>query len=477
MPNTWDKVIRWKFEGDKLASQKLMGKARNQLFQLKNIQAMGLSEQFMLNRHFRDGSSIFARTDVPGMDIIRIYTPPQEVVIEEIERKETYLFVGGGEDFQWVVERRNPINGDMVWRVAQFYSSTSEGYVSAVDYYDGYVYACGYRKVQDPDLGWLYYWHIEKMKKATGEIVWVKEELYMDAGGLTTYPTHIVVDSTGIYISGRFPTGSSGSSWLVEKRELEEGAIVWQTAGRAEAFNSIFNSALMVTLDNNYVYVATEHLSVVPPSPQLYYYAFRTLDKVTGESLLYQAIDSPKRLTQLTHIMHDLDVSNRDSEGPNLYAGGGNEVWKLKPTIEYWNYPFDSNIEDSGVIGADITGLYAAYNRPPDTASPWYYHGYDIHKFDSKGNLKWKTLYLGIAETGFQNRTTPYDIDVDSDHSFAYIVGYEHWQATTPWLQRWFLQKIRKSDGEIIWTLQGDYKAYSNLMTVKIVTEKKKEEG
>lgn len=97
MGNVWDKPIRWIFSGDAAKCQSMIGKAKNQLFRLKLIQSAGYSAQFMLGRNYSDGSSVNVRTDVPGLDIVRIYAP--EEAVEEKKKKYTqrHIFFG----FDW----------------------------------------------------------------------------------------------------------------------------------------------------------------------------------------------------------------------------------------------------------------------------------------------------------------------------------------------------------------------------------------
>ena len=94
MGNIWDKPIRWIFKGDEVKSHAMIGEAKRVLYQLKNIQSAG-SSQYMLSKRYVDGSSVNVRTDVQGLDIIKIFTPSLVLKGAKGIIEEEKLVVGG----------------------------------------------------------------------------------------------------------------------------------------------------------------------------------------------------------------------------------------------------------------------------------------------------------------------------------------------------------------------------------------------
>jgi hypothetical protein len=121
------------------------------------------------------------------------------------------------------------------------------GYTYEYLSYDlGYVYICFPMCDVDDNS----YWSILKIDKADGSIKWI-------ATDPTTFmcPASIKVDDTGIYTGGTISyDGKAPSKWYIEKREKENGNIVWSQTVEDSIINRR-DLVYSVSLDLSSVYI------------------------------------------------------------------------------------------------------------------------------------------------------------------------------------------------------------------------------
>ena len=148
----------------------------------------------------------------------------------------------------WRIEKRNLLDGTLVWTQAT--PNTSAGRIYDVAVGPSGIYLVGTTPQIPPPNGYYYdqEWIVEKRSLAGGALIWNQTTRIVTPGGAQA--NAVTADSTGIYVAGMIVDSTGASLWRVEKRELTSGAIIWVEPGP-----SVVGAACSIAVDSSGVYV------------------------------------------------------------------------------------------------------------------------------------------------------------------------------------------------------------------------------
>lgn len=189
-------------------------------------------------RDLNDGTILWTQTVLDGstnlananaLDATGLYTAGQD-------------YVGGSNDFQWRVEKRDLSTGNVTWATTTNVSGNQDiPHGIAVDATGAYT--VGY----DNGAG-NFGWRIDKRNLSTGAVIWTQTN-NPSSGGDFAYA--VAIDATGIYVAGTDQTAGN-DQWRIEKRDLSSGAVIWTQTNNPSAGSDIPRS---VTVDGTGVYI------------------------------------------------------------------------------------------------------------------------------------------------------------------------------------------------------------------------------
>ncbi len=272
---------------------------------------------------------------------LNFYSDAPPTISEEatgVALDSTGMYVTGHTGGEWRVEKRtlSGVGGTdgkgLLWTklFTTNIGSSPIPYTVAVDLTG--VYIAGKESVTK-SIGVTYDWRIEKRALDTGDLIWERRS------GLPSGSSafDLAVDSSGIYISGDggyTGTGSSYSTWRVEKRTLDGAGgtdgkgLLWS---KQEGLSDKSDQPLGLAVDSSGVYLAGEQGFVLTnglPNPSLGNGLWRVEKRnlATGEVEWFKADDlSPGTVKDTPN---DVAV---DSSG--IYVVGrqsGKDIWRVE---------------------------------------------------------------------------------------------------------------------------------------------------
>ncbi|RMD62348.1 hypothetical protein D6833_07060 [Candidatus Parcubacteria bacterium] len=297
----------------------------------------------------------------------------------------------------WHIEKRNLSDGALVWE-----RDSGQGFVSALTIDSQYLYVVGLGGGAAP-------WRIEKHRLSDGALVWKK----VDNQNPNLTPYAIAVDSQHVYITAKKPLNVTWSIWHIEKRNLSDGALVWERDG-------VYGTPLAIAVDSQYMYVG----GLREGAAALWHIEKRNL---SDGALVWER--DGEYGTPLAIAV--------DSQ--YMYVGG---YYGLLPA--YWRIE-KHRLSDGALVwkveatnAAEVTGLaidsqYMYVVGIGGNAAPWRIEKRNL----SDGSLIWQMDFLNAQ---------PSDIAIDS--KYMYVVGYD----LSP--THWRIEKRNLSDGALVWKVE-----------------------
>jgi hypothetical protein len=170
-----------------------------------------------------------------------------------------YLYIAGTThpdywNLFWRVEKRSKINGGLVWGK----TGTYFGYAYSITCDNDYLYIAG----ADVAIDEIYIqkssrWRTEKRDKLNGDLIWAKTVNYSMTEDV---PYSITPDADYLYIAGydeafyepnRTVRTGSPEQWRIEKRSKSTGALIWTKTTNFD----YDNRARSITSDSGYIYI------------------------------------------------------------------------------------------------------------------------------------------------------------------------------------------------------------------------------
>jgi len=160
-------------------------------------------------------------------------------------------------NYQWRIEKRDLTTGVLIAAfdgdgVVTSNPSASSDYAQAITSDASGIYVAGYDLITG---NWQ--WRIEKRDLTTGALI-----AAFDGDGVVTsnpstgndYVYAITADASGIYVTGRDESmGAGNSQWLIEKRNLTTGALIWTQTSNPSTGNDI---ARAISAETSGIYIA-----------------------------------------------------------------------------------------------------------------------------------------------------------------------------------------------------------------------------
>jgi hypothetical protein len=201
----------------------------------------GNDEWRIEKRSLADGTLIWSKTDNLSNGIDR----PIGVAVDS-----SGVYVVGfdnspGND-EWRIEKRSLTDGTLVWTQTNNPSITGDEAIGVAVDTSG-IYVVGYDTSQGPEQ-----WRIEKRSLMDGALLWTQIE--NPSTGVDEV-WGVAVGSSGIYGVGSDNSPSPGSDnfeWRIEKRNLTDGAILWN---QTENPSNGDDWAASVAVDSSGIYV------------------------------------------------------------------------------------------------------------------------------------------------------------------------------------------------------------------------------
>ncbi len=156
--------------------------------------------------------------------VVNVDPTPSDDVANGIVTDATGVYVTGSEmiclgcDTKWYIEKRDAVNGGLVWSQNSNPSINPDG-SNAIAIDATGVYICG--TVGISFFNWA--WRVEKRTLNTGALIWGHT---LDVSNLGDTPYSIAVDATGVYTVG-FEYSTGNQAWRIEKRDLATGTVLW----------------------------------------------------------------------------------------------------------------------------------------------------------------------------------------------------------------------------------------------------------
>ena len=346
--------------------------------------------------------------------------------------------IPGSLDWEWRIEKRNLTTGSIIWSQRSNPTIANSDVPFSITADASGIYVAGYDYM--PGAANNEQWHIEKRDLNTGALI----AAFGIGGVVTSNPSvktdiagAITVDASGIYIAG-LDNSQGSDQWLIEKRDLTTGAIIWTKTNNPSAG---WDDALAITADASGIYVAGTY-GVFGDSQ----WRIEKRDLNTG--VLIAAFGTAGVVTSNPSASDDearaitIDVSG-------IYVAGfenspGNSKWLIEKRdlttgAIIWTNTNDPSPgwDDAKAITVDASGIYVA--------------GYDY----SLGNHQWRIekhdLNTGaIICTKTNNPSASFDgaQAIVADASGIYVAGRDN----SPGNGEWHIEKRDLTTGALIAT-------------------------
>jgi len=331
---------------------------------------------------------------------------------------------------QWRVEKRNPMDGLLVWASALPDRSTLPSAASAVAVDGSGVYVAGFdasHGLADTE------WRIEKRRTADGSVIWTA----------TSNPTPgvdeasaVAVDSSGLYVVGieEYDLANVLFDWRIEKRDVSDGSLIWNATSRPREHNL----ARGVAVDDSGIYVVGE--STISPGNTEWRIEKRRL---TDGSMIWNATSHPSVDSLDSAAAAAVDATGLYVVGNDQPVTGGMEWRAEKRNLSdgslVWNATSYPTVGNNWVwhVAIDPSGIYVA--------------GSD----QSPGNEEWRVEKRHLLDGSLMWNATsnPSSRDAEAkgvavDASGVYAVGYDQ----SPDNYQWRIEKRGLTDGSPVWT-------------------------
>jgi hypothetical protein len=299
----------------------------------------------------------------------------------------------GSNNGQWRVEKRNKIDGSVIWSRTLNLSIYSEiAWGVAVDGTGVYV-------VGEDYVAGLGQWHMEKRSLVDGSLIWTQVNNFSNNREIAH---KIKTDSTGVYIAG-YDASVDISRWRIQKRNLSTGALIWDQVSNPGAGG---DQAKDIAIDSTGIYV------VGTDSGAGWQMRIEKRNLSTG-ALIWSQVSNP---TVAYEYATGVAV---DSTG--VYVAGydtstSNNFWRaekrnLSTGALMWSQVSTATANTKIVYGAatDNSGFYLA----GEDSTKWRIEKRDL----STGITLW-TQFTNLLALSYN---TPRDVEVDGDG--IYITG------------------------------------------------------
>jgi hypothetical protein len=195
-------------------------------------------------RSLNDGTIIWNRTKAPEQG----YGIALAVAVDD-----TGLYTVGSDQFQendtfttlhWRIEKRDLMDGSLLWNKTGN-PATLWNAANSVTSDDSGLYIVGMERAGEQD----FQWRIEKRDLVDGSLLW--NQTNNPSEGLDMAYS-VTIDTSGIYVVGR-DNSTENDAWRIEKRNLTDGSILWlQTNNPSNGYDA----ANSVAVDGSGVYIA-----------------------------------------------------------------------------------------------------------------------------------------------------------------------------------------------------------------------------
>jgi len=172
----------------------------------------------------------------------------------------TGVYISGNDqaspgDYRWRIEKRSLVDGSLLWPAPIMENvvagAGTQDYANAIAVYGGFVYIGGGNDISNSAGA---PWRIEKRDASNGAIITTRD-IPVAVSGQLNQINSVVVDSTGVYVTGTFNTGSR-VLWKTMKLSSVDLSTIWATDSTNAVFTNVTNIALDLTVDATSVYVA-----------------------------------------------------------------------------------------------------------------------------------------------------------------------------------------------------------------------------
>lgn len=260
-----------------------------------------------------------------------------------------YEAIEGG---RFHIEKRNPADGTVIWSVTQNYSADIDTPTAMAIDASG-VYIVGYGRVSGGDWRWI----MEKRDLTIGALIWSKTANFSTG---PDYANGVAVDATGVYVVGFDQTIALGRyQWRMEKRNLATGDVIWSKT----SYYGFSDEAYGVTVDANGVYVVGYDRSPMSVSPwDDFQWRMEKRDLSTGDLMWTQTYN---------HAGKDEDPRSVEVDASGMYVIGRTAVgvndsqWRIEKRVWYVDCGlriFDGT--ENVVIGCEPEGVSVVNQSP-----------------------------------------------------------------------------------------------------------------
>ena len=192
------------------------------------------------------GTLIWATTSNPSSYHDAIYDATQD-------SDSVYIagFDNVNNDYEWRIEKRSKTDGSLIW-VATSNPSSLRDWAHAITVDSQYVYIGGFSATTTPTSSSV--WRIEKRNKDNGSLIWTIEEDYGICYGCDDRVNSIVKDNSEnvIYVGGRQAITRSEFLWRLEKRETNTGTLLWVATSNPSTGKDEIRD---ITFDTDFLYI------------------------------------------------------------------------------------------------------------------------------------------------------------------------------------------------------------------------------
>jgi hypothetical protein len=320
--------------------------------------------------------------------------------------------------------------GSLIWGAV---SSLGSAYSVAVD--STGIYVVGYDNIPGN-----YEWRIEKRNLNDGSVIWAT----------TTNPTiqsdvaySVAVDSTGIYVVGGDYTNQAGiysGRWRIEKRNLNDGSVIWATT---TDFSINIDIARSVTVDNTGVYIVGNDASPGGLNNQW------RIEKrnLNDGSLIWSVTSNPSDDNDVPYSVA-VDSTGIYVVGYDSSPGSSNSQWRIEKRststgalIWYATSNPSSGYDSAQSVAVDSTGIYVVGSDSSPGNSQWRIEKRSLND----GSLIWSV-------TSNPSSASDWAQSVAVDSTGIYIVGVD----SIPGNYEWRIEKRNLNDGSLIWSVTSN---------------------
>jgi len=265
-----------------------------------------------------------------------------------------------------------------------------------------------------------------------GSLLW-----YATSGNCTAYS--VALDSTGIYVVGCDSTlGSSNLRWRIEKRNLNDGSLIWSVTSNPSSGEDV---AYSVAVDSTGIYVVGYDYA---PGNAQWRIEKRNLN---DGSLIWSVTSNP---SSGSDIARSVAV---DSTG--IYVVGYDQI------PGNWQWRIEKRNKDNGNLiwvatSNPSNGWEAAVSIAVDSGAV-YIGGYEYNP--SSGNIGWRIekrnkdngnlIWVATSILNYEGGA-PFGIWLDEE--YLYIAGYD----TEANNSQWRIEKRNKNNGNLIWVVNSN---------------------